>query len=74
MQVEVHIMRKYEQDFHGEELRVVVTGFIRPELRFGSLAQLIDRIQQDISIAKVQLEHKQSQAWKDDEFFYRMTT
>ena len=47
----------------------MVTGFIRPELKFESLTDLVDRIHRDISIARVQLEHEWSMSWKDDELF-----
>jgi riboflavin kinase len=69
MQIEVHMLHKYPEDFHGFELRVMVTGFIRPEIKFASIGALIDRIHRDISIAKVQLEHKWSMSWKGDKLF-----
>jgi FAD synthase len=37
----VHILHKFDDDFYGEELRVVVCGFIRPELDFPSLGMRI---------------------------------
>lgn len=69
MQVEVHMLHEYGDDFHGFAVRVMVTGFIRPELKFESLTDLVDRIHRDISIARVQLEHEWSMSWKDDELF-----
>ena len=32
--LEVHIIHQYEQDFYGEELKIVILGFIRPELNY----------------------------------------
>ena len=34
---EVHIIEQFAEDFYGDELRVVVSGFIRPEKDFPSL-------------------------------------
>ncbi|CAI7788961.1 unnamed protein product [Closterium sp. NIES-54] len=38
--VEVHILSSFEDDFYGEELQVVVLGYIRPERKFSSLDDL----------------------------------
>jgi riboflavin kinase len=35
--VEVHILKAYESDFYGKEIRVIVIGFLRPMLKFDSL-------------------------------------
>lgn len=34
---EVHIMHNFHRDFYGDELRVVVLGYIRPELDYTTL-------------------------------------
>ncbi|EDQ88022.1 uncharacterized protein MONBRDRAFT_26753 [Monosiga brevicollis MX1] len=34
---EVHIMNKFDSDFYGETMRMLVLGYIRPELNFSSL-------------------------------------
>lgn len=73
MQIEVHMLHTYPEDFHGFEVRVMVTGFIRPELKFDSIGALVDRIQRDISIAKVQLQHEWSMSWKDDNLFSQIS-
>lgn len=36
----------------GEELRVLVTGYIRPEANFDSLEALISRIHKDADVTK----------------------
>jgi hypothetical protein len=66
VQIEVHLPDKYLDDFHGVELRVMVTGFIRAAMKFASLPALVDRFHQDISVAKVQLQHETSMAWRVD--------
>ena len=35
--IEVHIMHDFQHDFYGEEMRVIVLGYIRPELEFNGL-------------------------------------
>eukprot|EP01121_Diplochlamys_sp_Union-15-3_P021999 TRINITY_DN922_c0_g1_i1.p1 TRINITY_DN922_c0_g1~~TRINITY_DN922_c0_g1_i1.p1 ORF type:complete len:157 (+),score=24.78 TRINITY_DN922_c0_g1_i1:89-559(+) len=56
--VEVHILKQYEQDFYGEELRVIIIGYIRDMLKFTGLPQLIDAINKDIQFAKEVLKNK----------------
>jgi riboflavin kinase len=56
VQVEAHILHQYAEDFYGKELKVLVIGFIRPEMGFSSLDELISRIQTDIGIASAQLD------------------
>lgn len=56
--IEVHVMgasdaaKLYERDFYGETMRVEVRGFIRPEMRFESLPELVTRIRADIGLAR----------------------
>ncbi|KAJ1537261.1 riboflavin kinase [Nowakowskiella sp. JEL0078] len=52
---EVHILNKFAEDFYGEELRVVVTGYIRPEQNYSSLEALIEDINTDIAAAQASL-------------------
>ncbi|KAJ3098933.1 riboflavin kinase [Phlyctochytrium planicorne] len=49
---EVHILNVFPQDFYGEELRVIVTGYIRPEKNYDSLDALIEDINIDIQVAR----------------------
>ncbi len=45
--VEPHIMHKFESDFYGEQLAIVVCARIRPELEFKSFDALIAAIEND---------------------------
>ena len=36
---EVHIMHKFDSDFYGRQLRVLVLGYLRPERNFASLGE-----------------------------------
>lgn len=42
-------------EFYGARMRVVVTGFLRPEIRFDGLPALLSRIKADIGVSKAQL-------------------
>ncbi|CAI5980683.1 unnamed protein product [Closterium sp. NIES-65] len=53
---EVHILSSFEDDFYGEELQVVVLGYIRPERKFSSLDDLVSQIKSDIAVATEQLD------------------
>lgn len=46
----------FERDFYDEELRLVVTGYLRPEMNYPSLEALIAAINTDIRLAGEQLE------------------
>eukprot|EP00197_Chlamydomonas_leiostraca_P008743 CAMPEP_0202862592 /NCGR_PEP_ID=MMETSP1391-20130828/3577_1 /ASSEMBLY_ACC=CAM_ASM_000867 /TAXON_ID=1034604 /ORGANISM="Chlamydomonas leiostraca, Strain SAG 11-49" /LENGTH=433 /DNA_ID=CAMNT_0049542141 /DNA_START=140 /DNA_END=1441 /DNA_ORIENTATION=+ len=65
--VEVHIMHRFEQDFYGQNLKVVALGYVRPEMRFtGGLPELINRIRMDIAISRNQLEDGHWKAYAND--------
>jgi riboflavin kinase len=38
---EVHIMHKFSGDFYGDDLRVVVLGYIRPEFDYTTLGNVL---------------------------------
>ncbi|XMA17380.1 hypothetical protein WAI453_010171 [Rhynchosporium graminicola] len=48
---EVHVMQKFDKDFYGAEMRVLLLGFIRKELDYVSLEALVDDIRTDIEVA-----------------------
>eukprot|EP00775_Hariotina_reticulata_P004558 gene4558-4810_t len=68
--VEVHILHNYSQDeFYGMTLRVVALGFVRPEIKFSGLQQLLARIKTDIGIAKSQLDEPSAATLKTHSTF-----
>ena len=50
--LEPHLLHVFKDDFYGEELRLVVTGYLRPEKNFGSLEELMAAIHADINAAR----------------------
>ena len=55
--VEVHILHDYGDnvEFYGERCRVSVLGYLRPELAFSSIGDLLARINKDIGLARATL-------------------
>jgi hypothetical protein len=54
--------------FYGEEIRLVVCAYIRPEANFTSLQALIDRIHEDARQAKAALQHPSLHKFQHDSF------
>ncbi|KAF8420229.1 hypothetical protein EV426DRAFT_634155 [Tirmania nivea] len=50
--VEVHIMYTFPTDFYGTHMKLLVLGYIRPELDYVSKEALIGDIKTDIEIAR----------------------
>ncbi|XP_057814065.2 bifunctional riboflavin kinase/FMN phosphatase isoform X3 [Cryptomeria japonica] len=50
--IEPWLLHEFKEDFYGEELRLVVVGYIRPEANFPSLESLIERIHEDRHVAE----------------------
>ncbi|KAL1897784.1 riboflavin kinase [Ceratocystis pirilliformis] len=55
---EVHIMHKFAADFYGAHMRLLLLGFIRPELDYTTLEALIEDINFDCVVAKNSLRRK----------------
>ncbi|KAF8937056.1 putative riboflavin kinase [Dissophora ornata] len=69
---EVHIMHNFHRDFYGDELRVVVLGYIRPELDYTTLEALIEDINIDIEVAHRSLERPDYSIFKEDPIFLQL--
>jgi riboflavin kinase / FMN hydrolase len=59
------------QDFYGEEIKLLVCGYIRPEANFTSLDALKERILEDGRIAKQALAHPRLAELASDAFLSR---
>ncbi|XP_014205498.1 riboflavin kinase isoform X2 [Copidosoma floridanum] len=68
--MEIHLIHKFDNDFYGKELKIIILGFIRPEMDFKSVDDLIKEIQSDIEIAKKSLDHPSMVEYKSDPFFH----
>ncbi|TPX40752.1 riboflavin kinase [Synchytrium endobioticum] len=64
--MEVHIMHQFNEDFYERELRIVVLGYIRPELDYKSVDALLEDIHFDIKVANNSLDRPAYAAYRDD--------
>jgi len=67
--VEPYLMHKFDEDFYGENLKVLICGFVRPEKDFQTLEALIEAIHSDIETATQALEDDKYMCYKQDPFF-----
>ncbi|CAN6460509.1 unnamed protein product [Victoria cruziana] len=63
--VEPWLLHDFNEDFYGEQLRLVVVGYIRPQANFASLSDLIGRIHEDRRIAEKALDKPLYAGYKD---------
>lgn len=49
---EAYLMGAFDEDFYGRVLRVAVLGFLRPEVKYGSLDELVANIRNDVRVAE----------------------
>lgn len=66
--VEVHIVHEFKEDFYGAEMKLVILGYIRPELDYISKEALIEDINTDIRVGLKSLERESYAAYKKDAF------
>jgi riboflavin kinase len=59
-------MHDFGRDFYGQELRVVALGFMRPELKFSGIPELVARIRADVGAAAALLDAPANAAAADD--------
>ncbi|KAA1064444.1 riboflavin kinase [Puccinia graminis f. sp. tritici] len=69
--IEVHVIHTFDQDFYGETVKVIVTGFIRPEYNYSSKEALIQDIEIDKTAALQSLKRPDYQAFSEDEFLLK---
>ena len=66
--VEPWILHDFGRDFYGEELRLVVCAYIRPEANFTTLEALVERIHADAGVARAALREAEFDALQVDPF------
>ncbi|CAK9160568.1 unnamed protein product [Ilex paraguariensis] len=66
--IEPWLLHDFNEDFYGEELRLVIVGYIRPEANFPSLESLIAKIHEDREIAERALELPLYSKCRDDPY------
>ncbi|KMZ65881.1 Riboflavin kinase [Zostera marina] len=66
--MEPWLLHEFKEDFYGDELRLAVIGYIRPEANFPTLESLIARIREDGRIAEKALDLPLYATYKEEEF------
>ncbi|CAF3705877.1 unnamed protein product [Rotaria socialis] len=67
--METHILHKFTKDFYGETVKIVLLGEIRKMTTFNSASELVDAIQNDISIANNKLDSEECRQYLTGRFF-----
>lgn len=73
LSMEVHIVHQFPASFYGHTLRVIVTGFIRPQYNYISKEALIDDINTDVNVGLKSLARPAYAALASDPFFVNST-
>ncbi|KAF3451563.1 hypothetical protein FNV43_RR07658 [Rhamnella rubrinervis] len=66
--IEPWLLHDFDGDFYGEELHLVVVGYIRPEANFPSLEDLIAKIHEDRKVAEKALDLPLYSKYRDDQY------
>jgi FAD synthase len=66
--IEPYLLHKFESDFYGQNLRLVMVGYLRPEKNYSSLDALISAIKLDIATADKLLDDANVIKFKHDSF------
>lgn len=66
--IEPWLLHDFDDDFYGEELRLAIVGYIRPEANFPSLESLIEKIHEDRRIAETALELPLYSKYREDPY------
>ncbi|PSS24689.1 Riboflavin kinase [Actinidia chinensis var. chinensis] len=66
--IEPWLLHDFDEDFYGEELRLAIVGYIRPEANFESLESLIEKIHEDRQIAETALERPLYFQYREDPY------
>ena len=67
--LEAYVMGWAGGDFYGEEMRLVVCGYVRPQWTMGGLDELIAWIKTDVAVTEQTLQQPPYVQYKDDEWF-----
>ncbi|WVZ23830.1 hypothetical protein V8G54_002374 [Vigna mungo] len=62
------LLHDFNEDFYGEELRLVIVGYIRPEANFSFLESLVAKIQEDRGVAERALDLPLFSSFKNDSY------
>lgn len=58
----------FDREFYGEEMRLCIVGFVRPEWKFSSIDQLIEHINNDVEVASRILDCAEAESFRTHPF------
>ena len=67
--LEAHILHDIKESFYGKNLKIALLGFLRPEMKFSGVKELLSHIQTDVGLARNQLKDPELLKVKDHAFF-----
>lgn len=67
--VEAYILHEFPADFYGEELALIIVGFMRTMEKYTALDELIRAIARDVRVGDTQLEKSPFVEYREDPFF-----
>lgn len=62
--METYIIHKFDEDFYGQILKIVILGYIRPEMDFKTVEELKETIWSDIRQAEKELDRPEYEQQK----------
>lgn len=66
-------MWKYDEEFYGKWLKLLICGYIRPEKNYDSLQALIDDINIDIQQATASMDQEKFKIFSENALFKEVT-
>ncbi|KAE9613508.1 hypothetical protein Lal_00015996 [Lupinus albus] len=66
--IEPWLLHDFNEDFYGEELRLLIVGYLRPEANFPTLESLIAKIHEDRRVAERALDIPLYSSYKNDSY------
>lgn len=70
--IEPYVMHKFQHDFYDYYIRVVLCGYLRPELDFTTMENLISAINQDIKLSEELLDREEYSKAKQNGYFVHL--
>lgn len=70
--LEAYLMEGKEElpeEFYGDEMRLCIVGYLRPELKFEGLDQLMEAIHNDVRVAGEVLDRQEAMVYRKSRFF-----
>mmetsp|Transcript_38200 Transcript_38200/g.75189 ORF Transcript_38200/g.75189 Transcript_38200/m.75189 type:complete len:180 (-) Transcript_38200:495-1034(-) len=66
--VEAYLVHQFPEDFYGATMKLMICGYLRPQVPFSSLESLVDAIKNDVVAGTSALENEFSHLQKDPFF------